>query len=363
MNSAREWRVLLEALRDGATGALVTLIRTHGSTFRRAGTRMLVRTDGRVLCELSGGCPQRDLVLQSQQAILAGTPTTVAYNADSGMDVLLEMGCGGEMDVLIEPLAEPSITAFVEPLLACIESRRPAWLATWFGCDGQTLPARRLILDSDGVVFDQFDDAALVRSVVAVIQGESIRRAVAMRLLTNGVEANVLIEPVMPPHRLAIIGSHTAANAFMPVIEPLGWQLTLVDADPHQLQPESMPSGVNAVCASPAQLRERLPLDANSSVLVMTHNVELDIAYLSALRDSSAAYIGALGSRERAGRMRGEGGYAHGNVLHAPAGLDIGSETPAEIALSVVAEILARLNRRSGGPLRSARGAIHGDEG
>ena len=361
MNSAREWHVLLEALRDGAAGALVTLLRTRGSTFRRAGSRMLVHPDGRVLCELSGGCPQRDLVLRSQAAMLEGAPLTVAYNADSGMDVLLEMGCGGEMDVLIEPLAQPSVAAFVEPLLACIRNRRPVWLATWFGCDGRVRPARRLILDVDGVVFDQFEDAALMRSVAAVVQGGNIRRAVTMNMPANGVEADVLIEPVTPPHRLAIIGNNAAASAFAPVIEPLGWQLTLVDADPNRLQPENLPPNVSTVCASPAQLHERLPLDANSSVLVMTHNVELDIAWLAALRDSPAAYIGALGSRERAARMRGQGGYADDAVLHAPAGLDIGSETPAEIALSVVAEILMKLNGRHGGPLYAAQGAIHGN--
>src|SRR5690606_970374 len=109
---------------------------------------------------------------------------------------------------------------------------------------------------------------------------------------------------------------------------------------------------------SPAHVRELLPLDANTSVLVMTHNVERDIAYLASLRDAPIPYLGALGSRERAVRMHGEGGCA---MLHAPAGLDIGSETLAEIALSVVAEILATLNRRSGGPLHATRGAIHGD--
>lgn len=356
MNSAREWRVLLEAMRDGTPGALVTLIRTRGSTFRRTGTRMLVRPDGSALCELSGGCPQRDLVLRSQQACLDGTPRTVAYNADSGMDVLLEMGCGGEMEVLIEPLANPSVTAFAGPLLECIQTRRPVWLATWFGCDGRTVASRRLILDGDSVVFDQFADEALVRSVIAAVPRNGGRRAMTMRLAANGAEAKVLIEPVMPPHRLVIVGGNSGADAFVPVIEPLGWQLTLVDSDPERLKREKLPPGIETICASPARVLELLPLDTNTSVLVMTHNVEMDIAYLSALRDSPVSYLGALGSRERAVRMHGEVGRF---VLHAPAGLDIGSETPAEIALSVVAEIIATLNRRSGGPLHATRGAIH----
>lgn len=365
MNSAQEWRILLHALRDlraaaSADAALVTLVRTHGSTFRRAGTRMLVHADSRVVCELSGGCPQRDIVLRSQESIADGTPQTVAYNAESGMDVLLEMGCGGELEVLIEPLLDPASTAFAEPLLACIENRRHVWLATWFGRDGRPAPTRHLIWNADGVVHDEFDDAVLARAVAAVVERDGLRHALTLRLPALGCEAEVLVEPVSPPHALAIIGTNAAAKAFVPVIDLLGWQLTLVDSDPRRLAAEQLAPGVRAICAGPARVRELLPLDADSSVLVMTHNVEQDIAYLAALRDSSAVYIGALGSRERAERMRDDGGYSSARRLHAPAGLDVGSETPTEIAMSVVAEILMALNRRGGGPLYSLGGTIHG---
>src|SRR5215469_15879091 len=104
MNSAHELNTLVAALRDlhraGASkAALATLTRTRGSTFRRPGTRMLVYGDGRVVCELSGGCPQRDIVARALEVIDSGTPRLVTYNAESGLDVLLEMGCGGELEV------------------------------------------------------------------------------------------------------------------------------------------------------------------------------------------------------------------------------------------------------------------------
>src|ERR1700743_3527909 len=99
MNSAHELSTLVAALRDlhraGAPkAALATLTRTRGSTFRRPGTRMLVHGDGRVVCELSGGCPQRDIVARAQEVMADRQPRLLRYNAESGLDLLIEMGCG-----------------------------------------------------------------------------------------------------------------------------------------------------------------------------------------------------------------------------------------------------------------------------
>ncbi|WP_257385951.1 XdhC family protein [Tahibacter caeni] len=364
MNSAQEWRSLLDALRavragDAASAALVTLVRTRGSTFRRAGTRMLVFADSRVVCELSGGCPQRDIVLRAMECIADGTTRRVTYNENSSFDVLMEMGCGGELEVLIEPLAGAARTAFVAPLLERLERRRRVWLATWYARDGETHPTRHLILDDDGVVHDGFGDAALVERVAAIVAERRIHRALDFRLPATGAEADLLLEPVTPPHALYVIGSNSAAKEFAPAARLLDWQLTLVDGDPARLEAAELPPGTRAICARPADIRERLPLDPHSSVVVMTHNIELDIAYLKALCGAPVAYVGALASRERSLRMRSEGGYLGDARLHAPAGLDIGSDTPTEIAVSVMAEILMTLNRRSGGPLHARDGTIH----
>jgi xanthine/CO dehydrogenase XdhC/CoxF family maturation factor len=164
---------------------------------------------------------------------------------------------------------------------------------------------------------------------------------------------------VRPPHALVVIGSSAAARALLPLSTALGWQTTLVDHDPARLQSPELPASLHTVCSTPAQLHEALPLDAHTSVVVMTHNLEQDIAWLAALAGTPVAYAGSLGSRERVARMRGAPELARLR-LHAPAGLDIGSETPEEIALAVAAEIMAVINGRSGGPLRDNDGAIHG---
>lgn len=363
MNSAQELGTLIAALRalsrDSAPkAALATLVRTRGSTFRRAGTRMLVHVDGSVVCELSGGCPQRDIVVRAQQVIADGVPRLVSYNAESGLDVLMEMGCGGELEVLLEPLTRAGAMDFVDALSVCLDSRRSARMAMLFSVDDQVVMPRRLLWSGDDILYDGFHDGALAHAVSDAIASNDANRALTLRLATPQGDIDMLVEPVVPPHALIVVGSSAAARALLPVANALGWQTTLVDHDPARLRATDLPAGLKAVCAAPEHVRAALPLDAHSSVVVMTHNLERDVAYLAALRDSPIAYLGTLGSRERVGRMRGNE-QLRGMRLHAPAGLDIGSETPEEIALAVAAEIMAVINGRSGGPLRDNEGAIH----
>jgi xanthine dehydrogenase accessory factor len=363
MNSAQELSTLIAALRalSGESrphAALATLVRTRGSTFRRAGTRMLVLADGSVVCELSGGCPQRDIVLRAQEVMATGVPLLVRYNTDSGLDVLMEMGCGGELEVLLEPLVAPKAMDFVDALAGCLEARQSARMATLFAIDDAVVIPRRLLWSGESIFYDGFDHDVLTRSVFDAIASADACRAIALRLDSPQGAIDVLIEPVAPPHALIVVGSSAAARALLPVASALGWQTTLVDHDPARLRVTNLPAGLRAVCATPDNVRELVPLDRHSSVVVMTHNLEHDMAYLAALRDAPIAYLGTLGSRERVGRMRGDG-QLKGIKLHAPAGLDIGSETPEEIALAVAAEIMAVINGRSGGPLRDNEGAIH----
>lgn len=363
MNSAHELSILIAALRDlhrEATpkAALATLTRTRGSTFRRPGTRMLVLGEGQVVCELSGGCPQRDIVVRALDIMKNGEPRLVRYNAESGLDVLMEMGCGGELEVLIEPLLAIHDTDFIDTLARCLDERRVIHMATLFAINGQVVTPRRLVWNGHDVLYDTIGDASLVHAIITHAPASSARRAQTFGLPSAQGTADVLIEAIAPPHALVVVGSSAAARALLPLASALGWRTTLVDHDPARLRAADLPVGLHTACATPEQLLNAVALDAHSSVVVMTHNLEQDIAYLGALRGAPMAYIGALGSRERVARMRNSASL-NGLHVHAPAGLDIGSETPEEIALAIAAEIMAVINHRSGGHLRDNDGAIH----
>lgn len=363
MNSAHELSTLIHALRmlhrdTASKAAMATLTRTRGSTFRRPGTRMLVLESGRVICELSGGCPQRDIVTRALDVIATATPRLIHYNADSGLDVLIEMGCGGELEVFIEPLLASHDTDFIDVLARCLDERRHASMATLFTVNDIAVMPRRQIWNEHRLLHDAIDDPVLRQAIIDHAHASTTQRAGTLRLPSTQGFADVLVEAIVPPHALVVIGSSAAARALLPLANALGWQTTLVDNDPARLQAADLPIGLNTVCAAPENLIGILPLDAHSSVVVMTHNLEHDMAYLGALQGAPVAYIGALGSRERVARMRSNNAL-NGLHVHAPAGLDIGSETPEEIALAIAAEIMAVINQRNGGSLRNNNGNIH----
>jgi xanthine/CO dehydrogenase XdhC/CoxF family maturation factor len=355
MSSAAEWRALIgavERLPDGTSAALATLVRTRGPTFRHAGTRMLVHADGRIVCELSGGCPQRDIVERARAVIRDGSPLRVAYNAESGLDVLMEMGCGGELEVLIERIERADAMTWLAPIEACLRERRPATLATWFARDGATIAARHALADGTQ------QNASGCETLLAALGRPPPNRAKTIAVAVADAHDEVLLEPVQPPHALVAIGSNTTAHALLRLADALGWQATLVDNDPRRLDASGVPTGVAACCAEPDRLRHMVALDPCTSVVVMTHNLARDAAYLQALEDVPLLYVGALSSRERAARLLDEL-EAPGWLLHAPAGLDIGAHAPEEIALAIAAEILAVQRVREGGPLLATASAVH----
>ncbi|WP_114241546.1 XdhC family protein [Dyella sp. C9] len=363
MNSAEEWRDLIDALRalgrnDAREAALATIVRAEGPTFRRTGTHMLVFDDGQVLCELAGGSLQKDIVLHCLEAIDSTHPQRLSYGTRQGPGENLATELDGELDVLIEPLPATGV-AFADALADGLDRRHGPWLATLFAADGQTLAPRHLVLCGSQVLHDGLDDPALADAIVTAVGPSDFAAPAVRRLAVGARRFEVLLETINPVHSLIVIGSDADARAVLKVAGALGWRLTLVDGDPQRLRHAPIPEGATTLCATPDRIRAELALDVYSSVLVMTHNLERDIAYLKALRDTPVVYIGAPASRDRARRMRDEAGY-QGLRLHAPAGLDIGSEAPTETAMAIVTEILAVLHRRSNTQLHRIQHSFHG---
>lgn len=342
MNTPQEFAALLAALRalpaDQPDAAMVTLTRTQGSTFRRAGARMLVHGDGRIVRGLSAGCPEQDIAARAREAIASGEPRVLRYDREHGQDVMIEMGCGGELEVLVEPLRSPADWQFAEHVERVLAARRSGCLATLFRIDGQQLSHPLYWLRSESVLLDELGDTGLSAALAA---GPPGRPGIVSLTSSRGV-AELFVEPLLPPCSAVLIGANASAEALARTLKHLGWLVQAID--PRQIAPD--------------RLAQHAVLDTRSFAVVMTHNLEQDIAYLRALRDAPLAYLGAIGARRRAARLMEATGLTP-ERLRAPAGLDIGSETPEEIALAIAAEMLAVANRTAGGPLSVTREPIH----
>lgn len=329
--------IALEADNFRKPAALATIVRTFGSSFRRAGARMLVKDDGTVVCALSGGCPQYDIVERAKRVIARERAEIARYNRDEGLDVLMEMGCGGELDVVIEPLRSVDDTRYLHAIARVHASRRQGVLVTAFAQEQDHIRQRRFVRAGD-IHWHDFDDAT------SLAQATTYADAVDSDQSFDA-DTGWLIESVMPPQLLVLIGVNATSIALADIAAALGWTCRLVQ---HTSLSETETTDVRIETIPPETLRGKIPNDAACAVVVMTFNVERDVAYLKALARAPFGYIGAIGSRERSARMRDACAGVH---LHAPAGLDLGAGNPQEIALAIAAEIVAERNARAGGSL------------
>ncbi len=372
-----EVRALVEAF-DGAntTGercALATVVSVEGSSYRRPGARMLVCEGGASTGTISAGCLEPDVIVHAKRVIRTGEAVLVEYDTASTTDEMawgLGLGCNGIVYVLVEPLAPGSL--YVEALRRSCGVRAddaPVTVATVYQ---HMLPAAarietgaRLVINKDGSVSRE----KLSSNVAAMLEGEV--RAMSRGGITSGprvydVEGGIVkvfVETLLPPVPLVIFG---AGHDALPVVElarGLGWQTEVVDPQARPASRARFAIADTVTLARPEEVAARVRVTPRTLTLLMSHNYSHDLALLRFLLASPALYIGVMGPRKRTERMLGElaaNEEANLSRLYSPAGLDIGANAPAEIALSIVAEMRAALDGRRGQMLRERRGSIHG---
>lgn len=368
----RELQVIVEAWekleQNGTRAALATIVKVEGSAYRRAGARMLIAEDGRSWGGISGGCLEADVVLRAQQVIQTNQPDVACYDTRSDADLYfgLGLGCNGVIRILIEPLPDntPQLTFFRD----FVEGREPATLANVFHSSDATIPiSAHYLLHSAGHAacnISQQRLSAIIRHDLCEVLSSG--RSTAKTYTSSGGEVEVFLEVLQPPPALVIFG---AGHDAVPVVEgakALGWHVTIADHRPSCATTEHFPSADEIMLASVRSSLEQVSLDSHTCALLMTHNYLHDLEILPTLLQSPVRYIGVLGAQRRINRLLSdlekEGWEFTEEQLarfHGPVGLDIGAETPAEIALSILAEMQAALKGRDGHSLRERRAPIH----
>jgi xanthine dehydrogenase accessory factor len=339
---------------------LATVVHVAGSAYRRPGARMLIVPDGRRIGSVSGGCLEGDIVRKAWWFTESGRPSVRVYDTTSDEDAVWEfgLGCNGVVHVLLERVNTPSAAGLLDFLEAHRAEREPAVVATVIRTDKPSTiqVGDRLLLDDSrpargSLPGSDIGPQVLLHAAAALCERKS-------RLVHMGT-TDVFVEWIGPPLSLVIFGAGHDAIPLVHFSTQLGWDVTVADRRPAYARPERF-HGSSRVALLPAgNLLRDVVIDRDTAVVVMTHNYPLDSVLLPCILPLRPLYLGLLGPRARAERLFSELRLSQPTFVHAPAGLDTGSDSPEAIALSIVAEIQAQTSSRAGGKLKDRYEPIH----
>lgn len=360
-----------QAVDAGKKTALATVVHVEGSSYRRPGARMLITEDAEITGSISGGCLEGDAFRKALHVILSDKAMLVTYDTADEDDAKFGMGlgCQGVIQVLIEPLQGARGITIIDLLQKATASRQYASLITLFSMsDKKALQyGSCYLLTEKNECFGTLpvlSNEIIDQEAKSVIQA---RRSSFKKYEIDQQEIIVFTELIQPPVSLVVLG---AGNDVIPVVkmaEMLGWQSTVLDGRPMYASRERFPMPSCQVFHSKAdQILERVQIDARTVFVLMSHNYNYDLSVLKSLLQYPVTYIGVLGPHKKMKMMMdelSENGIelttAQKEAIHGPVGLHIGAETAEEIAVSIIAEIQAKLTATDTRPLKEKQDAIH----
>ena len=345
---------LAQLAQAGRRTALATVVRVRGSAYRHEGAKLLVAEDGSTTGNVSGGCLEQDVREVCLQVIRSGRAELRSYcsSADEIEAWDLGVGCEGEVLVFVEPVTEPRPRE-----RALLDGRRP--FAVCGVMPGKRDGGRgRLIVTQDAVEGD-LGSADLNARASAQARTQLGTEQSSLHEISGHA---VFFDVFLPPPQLVLCGAGDDARPLARFAADVGFRVVVVDRRPGYLTVERFPGAARLVESDGAELSERLALDAASYAVVMTHNFADDQAYLRALLRAPVAYIGMLGPRQRTERIVrnvSAAGQVDETRIFGPVGLDIGTDGAEQVALAVIAEVLAMRSGRRADSLRERPTPIH----
>jgi xanthine dehydrogenase accessory factor len=325
-------------------GALATVVATRKSSPRPVGSKLVITEDGKLEGSVSGGCVESDVFVAAQEVMDTGVPRLLTYGITDDMALNVGLPCGGEIDVFVEPLRVRVAESDAREVQLTVIAGEPLGAKLVVREDGTT--------EGDGP------------PELAALAADALRRGRSHTLEQDG--RTVFADVSGPPPRLFVYGAVDTAESLCAAAKLLGWSTVVADARGRFATPDRVPSADELLVAWPEEALAQQPPDTATAIFVLTHDDKFDLPMLQAAVKSDAFYIGALGSRrnqERRRELLREAGLTDEELerISGPSGLDIGAESPAETAISMLAEALAVRAGRKGGFLRDSPHRIHAD--
>jgi xanthine dehydrogenase accessory factor len=322
---------------EGRLVALATVIQTWGSAPQPVGSQLVIDADGNFLGSVSGGCVEAEVITEAIEVIATAKPKALEFGVEDDKAWSVGLACGGAIRIFVEPLAAKSGApgdSALPRLMGDVAARRKVALITHLGSGARSLAHAPGDVGPD--LAPALDEAFRRDRGVALTQGDG----------------EIFINVFNPTIRLIIVGAVHVAQPLAPMARALGYEVTVVD--PRSAFATDERFGKVAISREwPDEALPKIGLDGRTALIALTHDPKIDDPALIAALSSDAFYVGALGSRKthakRVERLL-QAGVSPGDVarIHAPVGLDIGAQGAAEIALSIIAEIIA-VQRGKGG--------------
>jgi len=334
---------------EGKPVALATVVQKTGPSLRPLGAKLAVTNTEEIAGSVSGGCVEAAVYEEAQQVIQTGQPRLLHYGVSDETAWSVGLSCGGSIEVLVESLAAESVRATDGALRQAIRQEEPVALVTIVG--GAPLGGR-LLAWPDGRTLGSLGEPELDRlAASAALERFRFQDPCRLKLPASQGEVDVYIEVHSPLPRLVVIGAVHIAIPLVNLAKTLGYRILVLDPRSAFNNRQRFPQADELLVGWPAETLQKMRLDETCSLVFLSHDEKIDLPALQVALNSRASYIGALGSRRTHARRVAallEMGVPEGQLarIHAPVGLDIGAIHPEEIALAVLAEMVAVRHRQ-----------------
>lgn len=318
----------------GLKSVLVSVVALNGSSYRKPGVRMLIIENGKMIGAVSGGCVEKEIVLQSQTVFNTGKAKMMTYNGR------YRLGCEGILYILIEPLNLNKV--FTSALSKCLNQRVPFEILSYYKKQEGVHLGLGSFMSIDSRLFP-----------------------VSTSNKSEVSELQVFKQNMLPFFKLIVIGAEHDAVQLCRYASLTGWEVTIIAGIKESKSINEFP-GAHTLLTTTPEFFDLSNIDNQTAIVLMTHNFAYDLRYLETLKDTNVSYVGLLGPSKRKNDLLSqlieycpEISDEFLELIHGPAGLNIGSETPQEIAISIVSEILAFTRKQNPLSLNQKVGRIH----
>jgi len=350
---------------------LATVVHVEGSSYRRAGARMLVDEYGNITGAISGGCLEGDALKKALFALEKQENKLITYDTSDEDDAVIgaQLGCNGVIQVLFEPVDYGNNNNVCELLKMVVDIEVPSVTSIGFNLDNTQKQLGTVLVSNGQEVFAQKNLGKATLKVLHEKSREVIEneRSSFLEMDANEGMSHIFMDFHPSSVQLVLVGAGNDAQILAQQAELLGWKVIVTDGRPTHANKSRFVGSCQVIVTKPEATLESVRLDERTCFVLMSHNYNYDLSVLKLLLGKpELSYIGILGPLKKYQRMldelADEGLELSENDLskiHAPIGLEMGAETPAEIGLSILAEIQSVLTHKTPMPLKQKKAPIH----